>query len=208
MSNADTAQLRRAAYLLLAVSVVRTAWDASLRSRSPAAQDVLPGLMDAAEERSAVLERARTPLSEGDRIDPNRADVVELDRLPGIGPVVAAAIVSARDEGVAFEGPGDLARVPGIGPSTVDKLRPWLEFGPRPSLRRRATAAGRAGPIPIEVNTAPEDELIDLPGIGPALAQRIVELRPFTSVNDLQRVSGIGPATIERLRPLVRVGGR
>ena len=164
--------------------------------------------VDAAEERSAVMERARAPLGEDDRIDPNRADAIELDRLPGIGPVVAAAIVSARDDGVVFTGPGDLARVPGIGPSTVEKLRPWLDFSPMPSLRRRSTLPGRARPPTLEVNTALEEDLIDLPGVGPALAQRIVESRPFSSVDDLQRVRGIGPATIERLRPLVRVGGR
>ena len=57
----------------------------------------------------------------------------------------------------------------------------------------------------INVNTAPSEDLENLPGIGPVLAQWIIEARPFSSVDDLRRVTGIGPATVERLRPLVRV---
>jgi comEA protein len=62
----------------------------------------------------------------------------------------------------------------------------------------------------IDVNTAGQAELELLPGIGPALARRIIEDREangaFERVEDLDRVSGIGPKTVERLRGLVRVG--
>ncbi|MBI3961680.1 MAG: helix-hairpin-helix domain-containing protein [Deinococcus sp.] len=57
----------------------------------------------------------------------------------------------------------------------------------------------------VNLNTATQAELEALPGIGPVLARRIIENRPYSSVDDLLRVSGIGPATLERLRPLVRV---
>lgn len=62
----------------------------------------------------------------------------------------------------------------------------------------------------IDVNTATWVEWIQLPNIGETLARRIIEDRerhgPFESVEDLQRVKGIGPKTIENLRPYLRIG--
>jgi competence ComEA-like helix-hairpin-helix protein len=55
----------------------------------------------------------------------------------------------------------------------------------------------------INVNTATAAELEALPGIGPVLARRIVEGRPYRSVDDLGRVTGIGPKRLEEIRPLV-----
>ena len=54
-----------------------------------------------------------------------------------------------------------------------------------------------------------EPAQVGLPGIGPKMAQRIVDERrkaPFKTVDDLRRVSGIGPKTLERLRPFIPVG--
>lgn len=57
----------------------------------------------------------------------------------------------------------------------------------------------------VEVNRATLDELISIPGIGPALAERIIAARPFTSLEDMTRVNGIGTALLERLRPYLIV---
>lgn len=61
----------------------------------------------------------------------------------------------------------------------------------------------------IDLNSADEAQLDLLPGIGPSLAQRIIENRRrfgfFDSIDNLQRVSGIGPRTIERFRSYVVV---
>jgi competence ComEA-like helix-hairpin-helix protein len=62
-------------------------------------------------------------------------------------------------------------------------------------------------PGPINVNRATAAELDALPGIGPAVAQRIVAYREsvgqFQTVEQLDSVKGIGPALMAKLRPLV-----
>lgn len=70
------------------------------------------------------------------------------------------------------------------------------------------TTGGSAGGL-ININTATESELETLTGIGPVLGAAIIQYRtdhgPFTSVDQLQDVSGIGPVTLENLRPQVTV---
>lgn len=64
---------------------------------------------------------------------------------------------------------------------------------------------------PANINTASLDELIPIPGLNIRLAQGIIQYRrtkPFETVDELLEVGGIGPATLERVRPYVTVGPR
>jgi competence protein ComEA len=62
---------------------------------------------------------------------------------------------------------------------------------------------------PIDINSAGQDELMRLPGVGAETARRIVEFReqqgPFRRIEDLMKVKGIGEKTFEKLRPSIKI---
>lgn len=55
----------------------------------------------------------------------------------------------------------------------------------------------------LNLNTASPEQLEALPKVGPALASRILEGRPYRSLADLDRVKGVGSGTLKILEPLV-----
>lgn len=58
---------------------------------------------------------------------------------------------------------------------------------------------------PIDPNTATQDQLMRIPGIGESTANAIIEARPFATRKDLLRVRGIGPATLEKISPFLNL---
>ena len=62
------------------------------------------------------------------------------------------------------------------------------------------SACGIFGADKVEINTASLEQLDEIMGIGPALAQRIIEARPFASIDDLLRVKGIGEKTLQKIK--------
>jgi len=208
MHHAETRALRRAVALLVLLSVARWGWARQGNAVDAGAGSILPALLEESREATAAEALRNTPLAPGERLDPNRAEEAELDRLPGIGPSTARAIVATREGGTVFRRLEDLMTVRGIGPVTLDRLQSLLSFTDPPPRRSRAggRTANPASPGQVDPNGAGLEELMTLPGVGPAIAERIVSARgeqAFTSVEDLARVRGIGPATLERLRPHV-----
>jgi competence ComEA-like helix-hairpin-helix protein len=53
----------------------------------------------------------------------------------------------------------------------------------------------------LDINTATEEELKMIPGVGPAMAARIIAARPFASADDLKKVIGIGDKKYQTFRP-------
>lgn len=66
----------------------------------------------------------------------------------------------------------------------------------------------RPAAFTVDINSADEAELAQLPGLGPATARRIVDRRrdigPFATIESLLDVPGIGPATLDAMRPHLR----
>lgn len=140
------------------------------------------------------------------QIDLNRADQTELLQIPGVGESLARRIEAYRLQHGAFQSVDDLRHVQGVGPTTLERLRPWLcarpvgtdlpaasvlVKGQRPSAQASRAAipdkepraprsvSKKATPQddPINLNQATIEELQRLPGVGPKRAQMIVDER-------------------------------
>ena len=142
-------------------------------------------------------------------VNVNTATEAELTQLPGIGPAKAAAIVQHRTQNGPFGSLADLDAVSGIGPATLANLTPLVQFSkdgkpvaaaPAAAVSDKATAPAAQSAGGVNINAADAAALQTLPGIGPSKAQAIVADRtangPFTECGDLQRVRGVGPATV------------
>ena len=96
------------------------------------------------------------------------------------------------------------AKPPKPAPSSVPA---WRRAGA--SVIEYKAGAPVASLAPIDLNRATAEQLDQLPGVSPALAQRIIEYRGaaggFRSFEQLDSVKGIGPALLAKLEPLVRV---
>ena len=83
----------------------------------------------------------------------------------------------------------------------------WQRSRQPPSFADQTESPAEKQNSPLDLNRADAKEIERLPGIGPAVAQRIVARRDsigrFQKIEDLDPIKGIGPALIEKLRPLV-----
>jgi len=149
------------------------------------------------------------------------ATLADLRRVAGIGPVMLSSIGPFVDLPIG-EQTGDTGqpkrpdRKRGIQRSpagTSSRPAPGPTVYLRDLPRVESRGEGSAGPArraaPINVNLASEDALIALPGIGRTRARAIVAYReshgPFASVNDLEKVPGLGAKLVRQLVPQVTV---
>lgn len=115
-------------------------------------------------------ERAADPALVEGQVDVNRAGAALLAALPGLGETLAERIVAEREANGPFDGVDDLARVPGIGASKLDALRPYLRAEPvaevpeptaappaesAPAVTIAPTPAARSTPVPTEPAPGP-----------------------------------------------------
>jgi len=158
---------------------------------------------------------APTPAVASGLIDINTATAAELTALPGVGKVTAERIVAHREENGPFKSVDALTQVKGVGAKTLDKFRDKVGVGvaaaagdgpavvspaPVPEAAPVSPAGGKGSGV--NINTATAAELTALPGVGKVTAERIVadreEQGPFKTCQELTRVKGIGPKTLEK----------
>jgi competence protein ComEA len=122
--------------------------------------------------------------------------------LPTGARVVDAVTAAGGPTGAADQGALNLAAKVADGAQVVVPKR-----GAKPTVSAAPGGATGAGGTPVSLGSATLEQLETLPRIGPALAARILAYRDahggFSSVDELGEVGGIGPKTLEGLRPLV-----
>ena len=93
-------------------------------------------------------------------------------------------------------------------PTTDEQIVRTIDH--EPASRRVGRSARANGPPgagqPIDVNSATEDDLKTLPGIGQATARRMIEGRPYGTVDELPRVKGMSRMKLSEIRPFIILG--
>lgn len=151
-------------------------------------------------------------------VDLNTAKSAELEELPGVGPSLAKAIIDARP----FKSVDELDRVKGLGAARIAALRNKVSVGGKAASskeelgkadpKRKTAAKGKsttkgvlASGEKINLNTATQAELEELPGVGPAKAMDIIGGRPYKSIEDIMKVRGIKEGTFEKIKDYITV---
>ena len=212
---------RVAAAALAVVALAGGAWWVRLAVSEPSG--AVPKTAQHSATSSAAYVQPTVPVVATTTVGVLVVDVVGAVRKPGVVslPGTARVVDAVTAAGGALRN-ADLDRI---------NLAAHLVDGMRIAVPRRGVASDPAGPsadpggaaasggaaaggaptpaAPLDLNTATQVQLEELPGIGPTLAQAIIQEREreggFHSVDDLRRVSGIGDARFARLRPLVTV---
>jgi competence protein ComEA len=196
------------------VAIITGAWVWSARPhRVSAAAPLIPSAASAS-ERSTVGSASPVPSSgpRGSASSGSGAVVVDvagkvrrpgLVRLPsGARAYDAVQAAGGALPGVSLDGVNLAARV-------SDGQQIMVGPGPLPSAGTSGSPATVARAGPVDLNSAGPDQLQSLPGVGPVLAQHILDWRAahgqFSSVDQLSQVPGIGPAKFAALKDLVSV---
>jgi competence ComEA-like helix-hairpin-helix protein len=112
-------------------------------------------------------------LRDGQPIQVNRATAAELELLPGVGPSLARQLVEARARAGGFAAERDLLQVRGLGPKTLQKLRPFLSF----SMKYVEHAADSELPLGEgdALTLHPEQADANVAAEGPAARREVVD---------------------------------
>lgn len=161
-------------------------------------------------------------------MDINKVTKDQLMQINGIGEKTATSIISYREKQGGFKAFDELLNIDGIGEKTFAKLKDYLYLENSPattsskitqqyvnettkqeiaSTHQNVTTSKIS--YPVDINTASEQELMSLKGIGTVKAKSIIDYRnsngPFKSTDEIKNVSGIGEAIFEDIKSFICV---
>ncbi len=202
---------------------------AKVEAKVKAKADAKPAAEPKPEQKAEPKPKATAKPKAPAKIEPvniNTDDADTLQELPGVGPVLAKAIIDGRP----YKSVDDLAKVDGFGPAKIEAVRKHVRIEvPKPAEPKKAAAkpaspkstAPKAAAKPkeatkteskpladgktININKATAEELEELPGIGPVKAKAIIDGRPFAKPEDVMKVRGIKDETFGKIKAHITV---
>src|SRR5262245_7801212 len=176
----NSAEGKAVSFILLMIAVSLLARSLSKRDSAEVTIPASAGLLDAQthareKKQSKQKKEKLPPLGAGERVDPNTATVPELDRLPGVGPSLAAAIVKDRATNGPFKSTADLARVKGLSAARARSLSEHVQLPESAAYAPALPSQEPAQPVPL--NRAMPADLDRIPGVSRKLALRIIAAR-------------------------------
>ena len=168
---------------------------------NPQRTDSLLAVLDKAELQTKVSAIDTLPLQP---FDPNKASQSELVALR-LNERLASRVVAYRNKGGRFRKSEDVLKIFGMDSDWYDLARPWMRIKVEPvSLKGSASVTRlKRDKIPDDINTADTVQLMEVYGIGPVLARRIVLFRNrlggFVSMAQLKEVYGLDSTVVKNI---------
>jgi competence ComEA-like helix-hairpin-helix protein len=141
--------------------------------------------------------KAKSKTVESELVDINTADKAALEGLVGVGPALAEKIIAARP----FKRVEDLKNVKGIGEAKFNAIKDLVSVGEE---EETVTAKLKPGQT-ININSATQNQLESLLGVGPVKAEAIIAGRPYAKIEEIMKVKGIKEKTFAKIRDYIKV---
>tara|TARA_B100001123_G_C15286018_1_gene1015657 strand:- start:900 stop:1790 length:891 start_codon:yes stop_codon:yes gene_type:complete len=129
-------------------------------------------------------------------ININTCSSADLQSIPGVGTVLARRIVEERP----YDSLEDVVLVKGVSTNVMHVLRQRAVAVI--AANDNLTESDWSNITTIDINNCDEQLLLQLPGVGPKIADRIVSGRPFDYIDDLREIKGIGANLFDKLHDL------